>query len=228
MLEETIRVILSVLPFLLDGLWQTFKISLIAIVIGSILGAVLGIARSFRIPGLTGLIGLYLHLFRGSPFLVQLYVFYFVLPELGIPLLQFDSFTAALVALSLYTASYVTEIVNGAILAVPRGQEEAARALGMTKLQAMRYIVLPQALKLTVPPMSGVYVVIIKGTSILSVIGITELTRQGEVAILRTPGSILLIYAVVAALYFLYCYPVLRFTDWAEKRVGGVKVKLEN
>lgn len=227
MSNETIQIILSVLPFLLEGLWQTFRISLIAILCGSAIGTILGVIRSFRVPLLTGLIGFYLHIFRGSPFLIQLYVFYFVLPELGIPLLQFDSFTAALVALSLYTGSYVTEIVNAAILAVPRGQSEAARALGMTRLETMWYVVLPQALKLTVPPMSGVYVVIIKSTAILSVIGITELTRQGEIAILRLPGSILLIYAVVAVLYFLYCYPVLRFTDWAEKRVGGVKVKMD-
>jgi polar amino acid transport system permease protein len=227
MSNETIQIILSVLPFLLEGLWQTFRISLIAILCGSAIGTILGVIRSFRVPLLTGLIGLYLHIFRGSPFLIQLYVFYFVLPELGVPLLQFDSFTAALVALSLYTGSYVTEIVNAAILAVPRGQSEAARALGMTRLETMWYVVLPQALKLTVPPMSGVYVVIIKSTAILSVIGITELTRQGEIAILRLPGSILLIYAVVAVLYFLYCYPVLRFTDWAEKRVGGVKVKMD-
>lgn len=176
---------------------------------------------------LTQLIGTYLHLFRGSPFLIQLYVFYFVLPNLGMPLLEFDSWTASLIALSLYTGCYVTEIVNAAILAIPHGQEEAARSLGMNKFQALAHVVVPQALRQTIPPMSGVYVIIIKSTAILSVVGISELTRQGEVSILRFPSDIMLIYGVVALLYFIFCYPVLRFTDWAEKRVGGVRINLD-
>lgn len=224
MFEDEIAVIWSVAPFLLEGLWQTFLISIVAIGAGSLLGGTLGTLRSLRVPGVTGLIGGYIHVFRGSPFLVQLYVFYYVLPQSGIALLQFDSFTASIVTLSLYTGSYVTEIVNGSILAVPRGQDEAARSLGMSKAQSLWYVVLPQALRLTIPPMSGVYVIIIKSTAILSVVGLSELTRQGEISILRFPGDILLIYACVALLYFVYCYPVLRFADWAEKRVGGVKV----
>lgn len=227
MLTEEWKIIESILPFLLEGLWTTIKVSLIAIVAGSLLGGVLGTLRSFRLPLVTHVIGMYLHLFRGSPFLIQLYVFYFLFPELGIAWLEFDSWTASLVALSLYTGCYVTEIVNAAILSVPRGQEEAARSLGMSKFRAMQHVILPQALRLTIPPMSGVYVIIIKSTAILSVVGISELTRQGEIAILRFPSDILLIYGVVALLYFAFCYPVLRFTDWAEKRIGGVRVNLD-
>ena len=224
MFEEQVAVIRSVMPFLLEGLWATFKISIIGIVGGSLLGGALGTLRSLRVPAVTQAIGFYIHIFRGSPFLVQLYVFYYVFPQFGIPLLQWDSFTAAIVTLTLYTASYVTEIVNGSILSVPRGQDEAARSLGMSKAQSLWYVVVPQALRLTIPPMSGVYVIIIKSTAILSVVGLTELTRQGEISILRFPGDILLVYALVALLYFVYCYPVLRFADWAEKRVGGTKI----
>ena len=221
MFQEQFAVIWSVMPFLLEGLWTTFKISIIGIVAGSLLGGLLGTLRSLRVPGPTGLIGLYIHIFRGSPFLVQLYVFYYVFPELGV---QMDSFTASIVTLTLYTGSYVTEIVNGSILALPKGQDEAARSLGMSKSQSLWYIVLPQAMRLTIPPMSGVYVIIIKSTAILSVVGLAELTRQGEISILRFPRDILLIYGLVALLYFIYCYPVLRFADWAEKRVGGTKM----
>ncbi|HET7408982.1 MAG TPA: ABC transporter permease subunit, partial [Paracoccaceae bacterium] len=145
----------------------------------------------------------------------------------GVAWLQWDSFTASIVTLSLYTGSYVTEIVNGAIVAVPKGQDEAARSLGMSKAESLWYVMLPQALRLTIPPMSGVYVIIIKSTAILSVVGLSELTRQGEISILRFPGDLLLIYAVVALLYFAYCYPVLRFADWAEKRVEGPKVQVD-
>lgn len=227
MFQDELELFHAVMPFLLEGLWQTFKISIIGIVMGSAIGGLFGTLRSLRLPAVTGVIGLYIHIFRGSPFLVQLYIFYYVFPEFGVPLLQFDSFTAAIVTLSLYTGSYVTEIVNGAIHAVPRGQEMAARSLGMSRAQSMWYVVLPQALRMCIPPMSGVYVIIIKSTAILSVVGLAELTRQGEISIHRFPGDILLIYAMVAALYFIYCYPVLKFTDWAEKRVGGVKVSMK-
>lgn len=226
MFQDQIQMIQSITPFLLEGLWLTFRITIIGIVVGSLIGLVLGTFRSLRIPGVTALIGLYIHLFRGSPFLVQLYIFYYLLPELGVAWLQFDSMQAAVITLCLYTGSYVTEIVNSAIAALPKGQDEAARAVGMTKAQSLWYVVLPQALRMIIPPMSGVFVIIIKSTAILSVVGLSELTRQGEIAALRFPGDLLLIYVCVAALYFVYCYPVLKFADWAEKRIGGVTLKV--
>lgn len=212
----------SLAPFLMQGLFVTFKISMIAIVIGSLLGFTLGVLKVLHLRWLERLINVYLHILRGSPYLVQLYIIYFVLPSTGIAWLSFDSFTAAVVSLSLYTSSYVTEIAASAIRAVPSGQEEAARSVGMSKSQALYHIVVPQALKLTVPPMASVYVIVIKSTAILSVIGISELTRQGEVAIMRMPGAIMFIYCLIALCYFVYCYPVLRFSRWAETKVGGL------
>ncbi|MFT7106655.1 MAG: polar amino acid transport system permease protein [Yoonia sp.] len=214
-------------PFLLQGLWITFKISIVAIFCGSALGFVLGVLKTLQNYVLEKLINTYLHILRGSPYLVQLYIIYFVLPSLDIEWLKFDSLTAAVVSLSLYTSSYVTEIVASAIFAVPSGQSEASRAVGMTKAQSYRYVILPQALKMTIPPMASVYVIVIKSTAVLSVIGIAELTRQGEVAIMRMPGDIMFIYSLIAVFYFFYCYPVLRFSKWAETRFGtiGVDVK---
>jgi len=94
----------------------------------------------------------------------------------------------------------------------------------MSKAQALFHIVVPQSLKLMIPPMAGVYVIIIKNTAILSVIGISELTRQGEVAILRLPGDIMFIYLLIAVMYFIYCYPILRFSSWAEGKYGSIDV----
>jgi polar amino acid transport system permease protein len=224
MLERYWSITTSLLPFLWQGFLETLYVSLVAIIAGSLIGALIGLVRSQRVPILTGIFGLYIHILRGTPFLVQLYVFYFVLPNTGISWLSWDSRTAAFVALSVYTSSYVAEIVKGAIEAVPRGQSEAATALGMTRLQRLWYVIIPQALKLTVPPMSGVYVMIIKSTAILSVVGISELTRQGEVSILRFPRDVLFIYGLIAFIYFLYCYPVLRFARWAERRVGAARI----
>lgn len=214
-------------PFLLQGLWITFKISIIAIFCGSSLGFVLGVFKTLQIYLVEKLINGYLHILRGSPYLVQLYIIYFVLPSLNIEWLKFDSLTAAVVSLSLYTSSYVTEIVASAIFAVPTGQSEASRSVGMTKAQSYRYVILPQALKMTIPPMASVYVIVIKSTAVLSVIGIAELTRQGEVAIMRMPGDIMFIYGLIAVFYFFYCYPVLRFSKWAETRFGSIGIDLK-
>jgi polar amino acid transport system permease protein len=220
--EKKWAIIDSLSPFLFKGLWVTFEISILAIVLGSLLGFTLGVSKTLEIRPVNWVINGYLHILRGSPYLVQLYIIFFVLPSLDISWLQFDSFTAAIVSLSLYTSSYVTEIVASAIVAVPSGQAEAARSTGMSKAQAYRYVVIPQALKLTIPPMASVYVIVIKSTAILSVIGVAELTRQGEVAIMRMPGDIMFIYLLVALFYFFYCYPVLRFSKWAETRFGSI------
>lgn len=221
-LADKYQLVVDLFPLLMTGLLMTFKVSMIAIIIGSLLGLFLGILRTLNSKIVTSFIGLYLHIFRGTPYLVQLYLIYFVLPSFDVEFLKFDSFTAAIVSLALYTSSYVTEIVTAAINAVPNGQSEGARSVGMSKLQTLVHVVLPQAAKLTIPPMAGVYVVIIKSTAVLSVIGISELTRQGEIAILRLPGNLMFIYFLIAVMYFFYCYPVLRFASWAEKKYGSI------
>ncbi|GBF27036.1 L-cystine transport system permease protein TcyB [bacterium MnTg02] len=219
-----VDVIWVTMPFLLAGLWITIKISLITILCGSLLGFVVGMLRTVGGWAVSTTLGLYIHALRGTPFLVHLYIIYFVLPATGISWLQLEAFPAAVISLSLYTSTYVAEIVRAAIEAVPRGQSEAARSTGMTALQSMWYVVLPQALKLMIPPMGGVYVIIIKGTSIVSVIGIAELVRAGEHATQRHPKELMLIYGMTALLYFAYCYPVLRLARWAETKFGSVRL----
>lgn len=222
-LEPYLHVTRVVMPFLLRGFVETLKISFVAILIGSLIGFLIGVLRSQRMPVINAVLGLYIHILRGTPFLVQLYLFYFVLPNTGISWLSWDSQTAALVALSVYTSCYVAEIVTAAIVAVPRGQWEGAATVGLSRLQTLRLVILPQALRLIVQPMSGVYVTLIKSTAIVSVVGIAELTRQGEQLIVTFPNHLLYIYGMIAAIYFLYCYPVLRFARWLEGRIGGVR-----
>ncbi len=219
-----VDVIWITMPFLLVGLWMTVKISLITIICGSILGFVVGMLRTVGGWPVSATLGLYIHALRGTPFLVHLYVIYFVLPATKISWLMLEAFPAAVIALSLYTSTYVAEIVRSAIQAVPRGQAEAARSTGMTALQSMWYVVLPQAVKLMIPPMGGVYVIIIKGTSIVSVIGIAELVRAGEHATQRHPRELMVIYGMTALLYVVYCYPVLRIARWAETKFGSVRL----
>ena len=220
----TFDLISATMPFLLEGLWMTVQISLVTIISGSILGFAVGILRTVGGKPISMILGLYIHALRGTPFLVHLYVIYFVLPATGVSWLQLEAFPAAVIALSLYTSTYVSEIVRAAIEAVPPGQSEAARSTGMTGVQTMWHVVLPQAMKLMIPPMGGVYVIIIKGTSIVSVIGITELVRAGEHATQRHPRELMVIYGMTALLYFVYCYPVLRLARWAETKFGSVRL----
>ena len=215
-----IDVIWSTLPFLFEGLWMPFQISIVTIFFGSILGSAIGLLRTMNVTLVNLILGAYIHTLRCTPFLIHLYIVYFILPTTGISWLQLEAFPAAIIALSMYTSTYVAEIVRAAIQAVPRGQVEGARSVGMTALQTMWYVVLPQAAKLMIPPMGGIYVIIIKGTSIVSVIGIAELVRAGEHATQRHPRELMVIYGMVALMYFAYCYPVLRLARWAEGKFG--------
>ena len=214
--------LISVAPFLWRGFLLTAQITLIGIACGTLLGTLIGVGRATAPrPGRAAL-GIYIHFLRGTPFLVQIYLVYFVLPETGIALLQFSSYQAACLTLSLYGSTYVAEIVRAAIEAVPRGQSEGARALGMGRVQTLWFVILPQAVRMALPALGGAYVVLIKVTAVLSVIGVSELVRQANLSIQRHPGDIMLIFLAVAALYFVICFPVLRFTRWAELRWGSV------
>lgn len=210
------------LPFLLAGLWMTVKITLLGIAGGTALGTVVGIGRALGPRPLFWLLGAYIHLWRGTPFLCQIYIIYFVVPRLGVSWLQFESFQAAVVALTIYSSSYIAEIVRAAIQAVAVGQIEAARSLGMTPWRTLRHVIFPQALRMVLPPLGGVYVIMVKVTAVLSVIGTTELVRQANLVTQRDPANIMPIFLLVAVLYFIFCYPLLRLTQWAEKRYGGM------
>lgn len=213
------------MPFLLEGLWMTVRVTLLGICFGTLLGGIVGIARALGPRPLFWLLGAYIHLWRGTPFLCQIYIVYFVLPKTGVAWLQFESFQASVVALTIYSSSYIAEIVRAAINAVPRGQIEGARAVGMTAGQGLRYVIAPQALRMVLPPLGGVYVIMVKVTAVLSVIGTTELVRQANLVIQRDPANIMPIFLVVAALYFVFCYPLLRLTQWAERRYGGLHLE---
>jgi polar amino acid transport system permease protein len=205
------------------GLLTTLGLSFAALAIGLALGGALGVAGALRVPVLAGLVRGFIHLTRGTPFLVQLYVVYFVLPQTGVAAFSFTALQAAVLALGLYSAAYMAEITRVAMLAVPRGQVEAGLAVGMTLVQRLVHVVFPQALRLAAPPVGGLSVVVIKSTSVVSVVGITELVRTGEVLSLREPQSLLLIYLSIAAAYFVICFPLLRLIRMIEERVGGIR-----
>ena len=161
---------------LLVGLWITLKISALALVFAVALGLVAGLGRVSANPAAFNLATTYVEIVRGTPLLVQIFIFYFFIGTV----LELSAFTAGVAALAVFTGAYVAEIVRAGIEAVPRGQMEAARSLGMTYAQAMRWVILPQALRRTLPPLAGQFINLVKDSSLVSIIAITDLTKAGR------------------------------------------------
>ncbi|MFJ9902590.1 amino acid ABC transporter permease [Streptomyces sp. NPDC101152] len=188
-----------------SGLWSTVQLSLAAIATSTLLGLVVAAIRTSRIPVLAQLARGYLEVFRGTPLLIQMLFIYFgatYLTGFGVTI-----FGAALFALTLYQGAYIAEIFRAGIEAVPRGQWEAARVLGLGRGRTFVSVVLPQTRAIVLPPLVGQYLSLIKDTSIAVVIGYVELVRQGQAVIDRV-GSPATSYIAVAALYFVICYPL--------------------
>ena len=192
------------------GLWVTVKISFISLIFAVLLGLIFGLMRVAKNQTARNLAVTYVELIRGTPLLVQIFIVYFFIGTV----LDFDRFTAGVVALSVFTGAYVAEIVRAGIQAIPTGQMEAARSVGMTYPQAMRYIILPQALKRTLPPLAGQFINLIKDSSLVSVISITDLTKAGREVV---SGSFapFEVWFTVAALYLL----VTGTLSWAIQRL---------
>lgn len=161
---------------IIEGLIVTIEISLYSLVIALVLGLLVGLMRISANPALRNLAILYIEVIRGTPLLVQIFIMYFFFGTV----LDLERFTAGVIALSVFTAAYVAEIVRSGIQSIPVGQMEAARSLGMSYPKAMIYIILPQAFKRTLPPLAGQFINLIKDSSLVSVISITDLTKAGR------------------------------------------------
>ncbi|TYP58577.1 amino acid ABC transporter permease [Thermosediminibacter litoriperuensis] len=171
-----------VLPYInlfFRGALTAVEITLLAVLIGIFIGTFVGMGKMSRVLILKLICSTYVEIIRGTPLLVQLLIFYFGLPQiLGFTIPEFP---AAVLALGINSGGYVAEIVRGGILAVDRGQMEAARSLGMSHAQAMRYIILPQAFKKMIPPLGNEFVTLLKNSSLATTIGFQELTRAAQI-----------------------------------------------
>lgn len=163
-----------------QGAWTTIWLALISMVFGLILGLVLALLRMSPLRPLRSVAGIYIWLFRGTPLLVQLVIIYTGLPSVGI---KFGVLTSAVLGLSLNEAAYLSEVVRSGIMSVPKGQFEAARALGMSPSRVMRVVVLPQALRIMVPSLGNSFNGILKTTTLASVISVVELLRVTQLAV---------------------------------------------
>lgn len=214
--------LVQTLPFFLKGLWMTALVSGLSLILGTLIGFVLGIIRAGRNKALRLVIGFWVDVIRGTPFLVQLFIAFFILPELG---LHLEAFPAAVIALSNLAACFICEIVAGGILAVPEGQREAATSSGLSAYHQLLHIVMPQAMRVILPPLVGQYVLLIKDSSVVSVIGVLDVTRVGWLTVQRIPEGIM-VFGLVGLLYFLICYPLIWLSNRLEKHLTVVAVRL--
>lgn len=202
-------------PFFLKGVGMTVLVSFVSLVAGTVLGFVVGIARVSRIRILRYAFSFYVDIMRGTPYLVQIFIVFFIFPEWGI---QMEAFQAAVFSLTIYAGAYISEIVAGGISTISPGQTEAAVAGGLNWYQRMRYVILPQAMKPILPPLVGQYVLLVKDSSVISVIGLTDVTRVGWLTVQRIPEG-LMVFGLVGILYFAICYPLIRLSNWFEKKL---------
>ena len=201
-------------PVLMKGMGMTIGLSLLSLVIGGVIGFGFGIIRAGGNRWLSRALGLYIDFFRATPFLVQVFIAFFVLPVLGIEL---SAFAAGVVALSNMAACFIGEIVAAGLRAVPAGQTEAAIASGMTRAQQMRLVVMPQAVRIVTPSLVGQFVLLIKDSSVVSAIGLLDLTRSGWLIVQSVPNG-LLVFGIVGLGYFIICYPLIHLSRRLERR----------
>lgn len=200
--------------FLLAGLKWTVALSVVAFMCGSIAGLMVALARTSGIFIVERLTAGYIAVFQGTPLLMQLFVVYYGLALIGI---QMDAWAAVSVGLTLHASAFLGEIWRGSIEAVPRGQTEAAKALSLGYVSRMKDVVLPQAIRISLPATIGFLVQLIKGTSLASIVGFTELTRAGNI-ISNQIFQPLTVFGVVGALYFLMCCPLTIYGAHLERK----------
>lgn len=204
--------------FLFEGVKNTLILTCIAVSLGALLGAGIALMKMSKSRIVRFLSSAYVEIIRGTPILLQLYVFYFVLPEL-LPVLNLSSFMWVAIALCINSSAYVSEVIRSGIQAVDKGQTEAARSLGMSAGQTMRRIVLPQAIRNILPALGNEFVMILKETSLASTFFLGDLMTS---YLKVTSATFLALEAliIVGAIYFCLTYPLSKLVGWFEKKMS--------
>ncbi len=218
--EVGLRVRFSILTKYFDMYWDgfiaTLTISLIALVASFILGAIIAVMRITPIAPLRWFATAYVEFFRNIPLLVIAFFFYYGTPALG---LELSGFTAGTIALSIYTSAFIGEAIRSGILAVPKGQMEAARSSGLNYIQTMRMIILPQAIKIVIPPIGNQFINLVKNSSILALIAGTELMYQADLISAKT-YVVFDVYIFAAIFYLIITIPLSLGVGYLEKRLA--------
>ncbi|CAH2906521.1 MAG: ABC transporter, permease protein (cluster 3, basic aa/glutamine/opines) [uncultured Paraburkholderia sp.] len=213
---STTSLLVESLPVLAQGAVLTVKFAVLSMFFGLIAGAVLALMGVSHSRALNWLARVYVSVMRGTPLLVQIFVIYYGLPSFGISL---DPTPAGVIALSANVAAYLSESMRGAILGIHQGQWLAAYSLGLSRRQTLRYVIAPQALRIAVPSLSNSLISLIKDTSLVSVITVTELLRSAQEIIASTYQPLPL-YLAAAAVYWVLCQTLELLQRWYERRLA--------
>jgi len=202
---------------LLDGALWTIGLSLTAFVLGGIAGLAVLFARIAKAPLPRRLAKGYIEVFQGTPLLMQLFIIFFGGSLIG---LEISPWIAAAIGLTLFTSAYLGEIWRGCVESIPKGQWEASASLALTHVEQMRYVILPQALRIAIAPTVGFSVQVVKGTAVTSIIGFVELTKTGSMLANATYQPFL-VFGLVALGYFALCYPLSAYSRILERKIHG-------
>lgn len=219
---DFIRTINEATPLLMQGIKLTVLISLLSIVIGIVIGFFACIMGMSKNPVLKGLSAVYVWIIRGTPMLVQAFIIYFGMPQVVQvfnPSFRIEAFTAGVITLSLNAGAYLSEIFRSGISAVPKGQVEAARSLGMGKAKTMIKVVLPQAVKIAIPSMVNQFIITVKDTSILSVIGLADVVNKAKVYVGKS-YQFFATYIMVAVYYLVVISILMVISKHLEKKLN--------
>ncbi|MBF6035294.1 MULTISPECIES: cystine ABC transporter permease [Pseudomonas] len=215
-MEATFQIVREAMPFLLKGMYFTVILSLGGMFFGFLLGFSLALMRLSRFKVANWIARIYVSFFRGTPLLVQLFVIYFGLPQVGIEL---DPIPAALIGLSLNMAAYICEILRSSISSIERGQWEAAASIGMTRAQTLRRAILPQAMRTALPALGNSFISLVKDTAQAATIQVPELLRQAQLISARN-FEIFTMYLSAALLYWILASVLAHLQNKLEERVN--------
>lgn len=197
------------IKFLLEGLLVTVQVAALTIVFSIIIGLILGIIRYFEIPGVSKVVGLIIDTIRNLPLLLIIFFSYFALPELGISL---DPFWSTIVAMTIFESAMISEIIRGGLKALPKGQTEAGLASGLTRLDVMRSILLPQVIRDTLPSVVSQLIALIKDTSLATIITLPELTHNARIIYGQDTSYVIPMFIAMAVLYFIISFSLSLFS----------------
>ncbi|MGG5252192.1 amino acid ABC transporter permease [Neobacillus sp. SM06] len=209
------NIIAAALPMLLKGLQVTVYIFIIAILLGFLIGLIMALFRLSPIKILNWIAKVYVDAIRGTPFIVQLFFIYFGVNSLH--LVSLDNMTAGIITVAINAGAYFAEIIRAGIQSIDKGQTEAARSIGLTSSQAMRYVILPQAFRRMLPTITNQSIISLKDTSLLSVIGIADLTQQGQIQASATFEAFK-IWLAVGVIYFIVIYLLSLLANFVERK----------
>lgn len=203
--------------FLLEGLWMTILVALIAIIFSFIIGGIIGLVRYMKIPYVSKIVGIITDVIRNLPLLLIIFFTYFALPKIGVRL---DIFWSVVAAMTVFESAMVSEIIRGGLKSIAKGQMEAARSTGLTYLQAMFSVVMPQALRKMIPPIVSQFISLIKDTSLAVVIALPEVTHNAKIIYGQDTSFVIPMFIAMAALYFIVCYALSLVAKRLELKLG--------